>query len=84
MSEFPTVEALTSVGLTRQDFLARYVDSQRKRVCEPLERFHVRILTRFYVDFPELLAEPSWTRADVEAHFSQPDYFNGVINRDAP
>ncbi len=84
MSEFPTDKALTSVGLTRRDFLARYVDSQRKRVCEPIERFHVRILTRFYIDFPELLAEPSWTRADEEAHFSQAEYFNGVINRDAP
>jgi len=70
--------------LTRRDFLARYVDSQRQRVCEPIERFHVRILTRFYIDLPELLAEPSWTRADEEAHFSQAEHFNGVINRDVP
>jgi len=31
MSEFPTDKALTSVGLTRRDFLARYVDFQRQR-----------------------------------------------------
>jgi hypothetical protein len=84
MSEFPTDKVLTSVGLTRRNFLARYVDSQCQRVREPIERFHVRILTRFYIDFPELLAEPSWTRADEEAHFSQAEYFSGVTNRDAP
>ena len=84
MSEFPTDKVLISVGLTRRDFLARYVDSQRKPVCELIERFHVRILTRFYIDLPELLAEPSCTRADEEAHFSQAEYFNGVTNRDAP
>jgi hypothetical protein len=84
MSEFPTDKALTSVGLTRQDFLARYVDSQRTRVCEPIERFHVRILTRFYIDFPELLAEPPRTRADEAAHFPQAEYFNGVTNRGTP
>ena len=75
MSEFPTDKGLTSVGLTRRDFLARYVDSQRQRVCEPIERFHVRIPTRFYIDFPELLAEQSWTRADEEAHFPHAEHF---------
>ena len=86
MFEFPTDEVLASVGLTRQQFQTRYVDSQRQRVCEPVERFHSRILTQFYLDYPELLAEaePIFTRADEEALLAEAEYFNGVTKGDPP
>lgn len=92
MFEFPTDKDLASVGLTRQEFQARYIDRQRQRVCEPLERFHHRILTQFYLDYPQLVPEPPpsrrgivlpFTRADEEALLAEAEYFDGVTKGDA-
>jgi hypothetical protein len=59
MYEFPTDRALTRVGLTRRDFLAPYVDSQRKRVCEPIQRFGVNGDKRAFIGTNPTAALPS-------------------------
>ena len=77
--------ALTE-GYTKEDFLARYVNCQRVKICEPIERFTDRVLTRFYLDYPQILKnpEPPFTRADEQALLAEAEYFNGVTNGDAP
>jgi hypothetical protein len=83
---YPSSEELASVGLTQEGFLAKYVNSQRVKICEPIERFTERVLARFYLDYPTLLKnpEPPFTRADEEALLAEAEYFNGVTNGDAP
>jgi hypothetical protein len=54
MLEYPSTVSLARVGLTSEEFLARYVSPQRRLRCESAERFIERILTKFYNDFPEL------------------------------
>jgi hypothetical protein len=83
---YPSSEELASVGLTQEAFLAKYVNSQRVKICEPIERFTERVLCRFYLDYPTLLKnpEPPFTRADEQALLAEAEYFNGVTNGDAP
>ncbi len=86
MFQYPSREELASVGLTKEEFLARYVNCQRVKIGEPIERFTDRVLTRFYLDYPQILKnpEPSFTRADEQALLAEAEYFNGVTNGDAP
>ena len=86
MFQYPSSEELASVGLTKEEFLARYVNCQRVKICEPIERFTDRVLTRFYLDYPQILKnpEPPFTRADEQALLAEAEHFNGVTNRDAP
>jgi len=76
MMQYPSTVSLASVGLTQRDFLARYVETQRRRLCEPPERFLERVLTQFYYDFPELAPEGL---AD-----AQPEGLSGETYSDIP
>ena len=58
MFQYPSSEELASVGLTKEEFLARYVNCQRVKICEPIERFTDRVLTRFYLDYTQILKNP--------------------------